>query len=398
MGTSYEMECGDLMAASEQEPSRSKIGIQTSVIGLVVNLMLVGIKLFAGYLANSVAIMADAMNSIGDSTSAILAMLGFYYASKPADRNHPYGHQRTEYISGLLTAVIILIVGFEFLITSVEKILNPTEVVASKLVIALLFLSMLIKGGLGLYYTYRNRQLDTPSKVFDALIKDSISDLLANLVIIVSYFAELATGLHIDGYIGAIVALIIIYNGFGSIIASANDIVGTRPDPDLVSDIQDVLDTFDSIIDYHDLHLHQYGPQQFFATVDIEIDSRKSLLDAHQVIDEIEARIEEDFDIQLVAHLDPIVINDAEQNHIYKLVKDSLKQLRSDFHFHDFRIQEQANDVKAIHFDVVVPDDIAWSDEQLLNKLYEQLNQRLGFPYSLHITFDRNYVLNHTGK
>src|SRR5690625_336136 len=227
------------MSKFEQE-KRVKSGIQTGIVGLIVNLILLIIKLIAGITAGSVSILADAMNSLGDSASSLFTIGGFYVSNKPADREHPYGHQRAEYISGLFIAIIILIVGFQFLLQSIERILNPTSVYSSRLVLVLLVLSILMKLILGLYYQKRSNQFNQPSNTLIALMFDSYSDALMTLVIVVSYFIEIQFGCYIVVYVGAVIALLILYSGFRSILESSNDLIGTRPDTELIGRMQKV--------------------------------------------------------------------------------------------------------------------------------------------------------------
>lgn len=371
---------------------RAKEGISTGIVGLFVNLILVIIKVFAGIIANSVSILADAMNNLGDSAASILTIAGFYIAKKPADREHPFGHERAEYIAGLFTAIIILIVGIQFLITSVERILNPTNVNRSEIVLALLLLSMIIKTGLGLYYYRINKKLPTYSSALNALMKDSLFDTLINSVIMISYIIEINFDLYIDGYIGILVALITVYGGVTSIIEASNDLLGTRPNPELIYEMQDLLDSYDTIIGYHDLILHNYGPHKMFATVDIEIDSTWDLIQSHRVIDEIEYRYKKKFDIVLVCHIDPVALNDNEQNEVYRIIKRVLKSYGNDFHFHDFRIQ-QIKEKREIFFDVVVPDSCIFSNEDLRVQITFDINKELCEKFPINIEFDRNYVL-----
>jgi len=332
------------------------------------------------------------MNSLGDSASSLFTIGGFYVSNKPADREHPYGHQRAEYISGLFIAIIILIVGFQFLLQSIERILNPTSVYSSRLVLVLLVLSILMKLILGLYYQKRSNQFNQPSNTLRALMVDSYSDALMTLVIVVSYFIEIQFGCYIVVYVGAVIALLILYSGFRSILESSNDLIGTRPDTELIGRMQKVLDSFDGPIGYHDLIIHKYGPNKVFATVDIEIDSRWSLIQAHKVIDEIEQEFKKQFNITLVGHLDPIILDDDKQNKIYSLVKKVLKTYHPDFHFHDFRVKKFENE-KEIHFDVVVPNEVTETDQELYDKItsdiYKEFNE-----YPIFIKFDRDYILD----
>ena len=379
----------------EQE-ERVKSGIQTGFIGLVVNIVLLTIKLIAGLTAGSVSILVDAMNSLGDTASSFFTIGGFYVSNKPADREHPYGHQRAEYISGLFIAIIILIVGFQFLLQSINRIFNPMSVYSSGLVLLLLIISILLKIGLGFYYQHRSKQMATQSNTVLALKKDSFNDALMTLVIIASYYIEIKFGWYIDGYVGAGVALFIIYSGFRSILDSSDDLLGTRPDVQMILRMREVLDSFETPIGYHDLLIHKYGPNKVFATVDIEIDSRLSLIQAHRVIDEIEQEFEKQFNIKLVGHLDPIILDDEEQNKIYALVKNVLKTYHSNFHFHDFRIKGN-DEKKEIHFDVVVPTDVVETDQELhykiISDIYSEFNE-----YPVRIKFDRDYILDEVNK
>lgn len=385
------IESGCLIMPEYQQEKRTKDGIGTGLVGLFVNLVLVVIKLVAGFIAGSVSILADAMNSLGDSASAILTIGGFYIANKPPDREHPYGHQRAEYISGLFTAIIILIVGFQFLNTSIQRIFNPTEVESSLLVIILLIVSILIKILLGIYYHQKNKKIEGFSKAIEALVKDSFFDVLINLVIIISYLIEIQTGWLIDGYIGAIVALLILHGGITTIIDTSNDLLGTRPDSELIDKMQGVLDSYSDLVGYHDLIFHKYGPNKIFATVDIEIDARWDIVEAHQVIDAIEKEFYKRFGIKLVGHIDPVELDDDELNEIHAIIKKLLKSYAYDFHFHDLRIEKE-EEKDFIAFDVTVPNEVEESDEDLFIRITDDLAGKIqGFPFR--IQFDRDYFL-----
>lgn len=377
----------------DKQQIRVQEGIRTGIFGLITNIILVIIKLIAGIMGNSVSIMADAMNSLGDTFNSILTITGFHIANKPADREHPYGHQRAEYLSGLFTAIIISFVGLQFLINSIKKIFEPVGVNSSTLVLALLILSILIKGGLAYYYRKKNKNMAVHSTVIETLMKDSLYDMFMNLVIIVSYVVEVQFGWLIDGFVGVFVAAIILRGGYDSIKDSSNDLLGTRPDPNLIDQMEEVLNSYDDLIGYHDLVLHKYGPNMFFATVDIEVDSRWDLLHAHQVTDTIEKEFKDKFSILLATHLDPIVLNDDNQNALYKVIKKTLKSYDKNFHFHDFRVEE-TDTTTVIYFDVVVPDSIKFSDEELYQKITQDIYHKIGYEYNMHIEFDRNYVLS----
>lgn len=380
------------MTAKEEYNLRINSGMKSGIAGLVTNLGLTIIKIFAGLTAGSVSILADAINSFGDMASAVLTIGGFYIANKPADKEHPYGHQRAEYISGLIISILIMLVGFQFFISSLEKIMHPTSVINSRLVFLILMISVLVKLALALYYRSLNKKIQSESIVLTALVKDSLNDALMTLVIIVSYFIEVRFGWQIDGYIGAGVALFIVYSGVMSIIAASNNLLGRRPSRELVLEMQKVLDSYDTILDYHDLLIHKYGPGNYFVTVDIEMDSRWTLLEAHKVIDEIEQEFKERFNSTTVCHLDPIVLDNDHHNEIYTFVKQTLKNRDEKFHFHDFRVIDYKN-TKEIHFDLVIPKHIQDTDEELYQFLQAALAEKYG-EYRLDLNFDRYYLLD----
>lgn len=376
--------------SNKRQKSRTKYGIRSGVLSLIINLLLTTVKVVAALLSRSVSIMADAMNSLGDSASSLLTIGGFYFAAKPADKEHPYGHQRAEYISGLIVSIIILYIGLEFLISSIGRIINPQPIEGTPLVIGLLIFSIIGKAFLG-YILYRY-QKEISSTTIQALIKDSAYDIIMTSVVLISYFIQYQTGLALDGWIGAAVALFIIHGGFTSILDSIDDLLGERPDSSLVEKMQEILDSYQELIGYHDLIVHKYGPNKIFATVDIEIDANWSLMNAHNVMDRIEKEFENKLNVKLVSHLDPILLDSDEQNRIHYWVKIALKNLEYDFTFHDFRIEEIEGD-ETVSFDVVIPDDVKETNAEIYEMITDELQQYIS-EYPIRIEFDRHYILD----
>lgn len=374
---------------SKNQEERAKLGIHTGIIGVIVNVILVIIKLTAGLLVGSVSILADAMNNLGDSAGAILTIAGFRISNRPPDKEHPFGHQRAEYISGLFVAVIILVVGFQFLLESISKIINPTAVDSSVTVIILLILSVLLKLGLGVYYRTQSNRLS--SSTLNTLKKDSINDSIMTLAVILSYIIEIQFNWYIDGYVGLVIALIIIYSGFTSVMESSDTLLGTRPDDELIDAMQEILNSYQSLIGYHDLIVHRYGPNKIFATVDIEIESSWSLNEAHDLMDHIEKNFENQLSVVLVGHLDPVQLEDDRQNEIHALIKRTLKSYDQDFHFHDFSIEE-TEDNSIIYLDIVVPESIKATDKEIYEQFSADINKEIS-GYKIFIKFDRNYLL-----
>lgn len=369
--------------------SRTRIGILSGKAGLVSNLFLFFIKLIAGWIAGSVSIMADAMNNLSDSASSVLTLLGFHFSSKPPDKEHPYGHERSEYISGLLVSVVILFVGYEFLMSSIDRILNPSSLNSTPLVYILLIVSVFLKILQGFFYKDAAAQID--SNTIRAASQDSFNDVYTTLVVLSSILIERLTGWQIDGYAGVLIALYILYSGYQSITNSFNDLLGSRPNEDEIAKMSQKLDSYSSIIGYHDLLVHSYGPNKTFASVHIEIDDSWSLTEAHNVIDMIENEFKEQLGIQLVCHLDPIAIQSEEHTKVYRQVKQILQSYQLNLKFHDFRIEEK-DEQSTIHFDIVVPDGVSKGNEELEQSIIQDIHKTIG-DFRVKIKFDRVYLL-----
>ncbi|WP_156908053.1 cation diffusion facilitator family transporter [Atopococcus tabaci] len=368
---------------------RTRVGLLSGNVGVLSNLALFIVKLTAGWLAGSVSIMADAMNSLSDSASSVLTLLGFHFASKPPDKEHPYGYERSEYISGLLVSVVILFVGYEFLMSSINRILNPEPLTTSPLIFGLLAVSVGAKVAQG--YFYKHSAALIKSRAIEATSQDSFNDVYTTLIVLAASILERFTGWTIDGYAGVLIALYILYSGVQLIRGAIDDLLGSRPNEEELSEIAQRLDAYSSIVGYHDLLVHNYGPTNAFATVHIEIDDSWSLTEAHELIDAIEKEFNEEMGIQLVCHIDPIAIQSEEHTTIYRQIKNILQSHQLNLKFHDFRIEESPNQ-SIIHFDVVVPDNVTLTDAELFHSIQGQTRNTIG-NYELDITFDRVYLL-----
>lgn len=369
--------------------SRAVFGMIAGQIGLLSNFLLFGMKLLIGLFSGSVSIIADAMNNLSDSASSVLTLVGFRIATKPADKEHPYGHQRSEYITGMIISLIILFVGGQFLRTSVERILQPESLQTSPLMFVILVSSIAIKVIQGYFYQETARHIG--SKTLLASAKDSFNDVYTTITVLVSAAIEHLTGWQIDGYTGLLIAIYIIFSGVQMLSGFINDLLGKRPSEEEITEMTAYLDDHQSIVGYHDLLIHNYGPEKTFATVHIEIDDSWSLNQAHMVITAIEKEFKEELKINLVCHLDPIDIRSEEQTKVYRFVKQLLESYNLNLQFHDFRI-EKNGDRSLIQFDVVVPEDIKLTNEQLLAKIEKDITQQIG-SYDFDLIFDRNYLL-----
>lgn len=373
------------LAKQTNEEARMRLGIVSGRVGLVSNLLLFIIKLIAGTMSGSISIITDGMNNLGDSASSLLTLFGFRAASKPADKEHPYGHERSEYITGLLISVIIIYVGIQFFTSSIQQILNPTSLNASPIVFALLVMSIIAKMMQGNFY--RTAAKSIHSNTLHGAAQDSINDVYVTTIVLISAMVETFTGWQIDGYAGALLSIIIVYSGIQAINDSINDLLGTRPSKDEIHEMKELLDQYNSIVGYHDLLVHNYGPNKTFATIHIEIDDSWDMKHAHRVIHDIEVDFVEKLGVELVCHVDPIAIQNEEHTAIYRQVKQILKSLNLALTFHDFKV-ERIDDENHITFDVVVPDNVEKTNDELLRMIQEKIHQQIGC-YKLIIEFDR---------
>lgn len=365
--------------ANNKEERRQRVGILSGRVGLVSNLFLFVIKLVAGLMSGSISIVTDAMNNLGDSASSVITLFGFRAASKPADKEHPFGHERSEYISGLIISIIIIYVGLQFLSSSFNQIMHPTPLNTSTLVFVLLIVSIVIKVLQGQFY--RKMAKEIQSNTLQNSAQDSINDVYITTMVLVSSLVETWTGWQIDGYAGGLLSLFIIYSGIQAIRDSIDDLLGKRPSKVEIRQMKDLLDQYDNIVGYHDLLVHSYGPNQTFATIHIEIDDSWNLTRAHHLIDCIEEDFKHKLGVELVCHLDPIAIQNEHDTAIYRQVKAILKGFN--LKFHDFKVEHQT-----ILFDIVLPDNPQLTDDALFMQIEQKIHEQIG-NYEVKIIFDR---------
>ena len=320
-------------------------------VGIIINTLLFLIKLFVGLFAGSIAIIADAFNNLSDAASSIITIIGFKMANKPADAEHPFGHGRIEYISALVVSFMVMLVGFQFVKTSFSKILNPEAVTFE----IMPFLLLLISIGFKIWLSKFNKNLGNKinSSALKAAGTDALGDVFTSTTVVISFFASNFTSLPIDGYIGVLVALVIIYSGFSLIKETISPLLGEAPDAELVQQINDMVLSYEHISGVHDLIIHNYGVGKCMASIHAEIPSNVDLITIHEIIDTAEREISKKLNIYLVIHMDPMCIHDEKVNGIKKEVQDILLKYESIKSMHDFRITE-GNDKINIIFDVEV--------------------------------------------
>ena len=321
------------------------------IIGIVTNLILFIIKLSVGLFSNSVSILADAFNNLSDAASSIITIIGFKMANKPADAEHPFGHGRIEYITAMIVSFMVMLVGLQFVKTSFQKIINPTLVTFELWPFILLLISIGFKFWLSKFNKSIGNKIN--SSTLKATATDAMGDVFTSTTVVISFLISKFTTLPIDGYIGIVVALAIVYSGFSLIKETLSPLLGEPPDPVLVSDITDMVMSYDNITGIHDLIVHNYGPGRIMASIHAEIPSNIDIMEIHHIIDTAEREISKKLNIYLVIHMDPICVDTAEIIEARNMLKDVLSKYEEVKSFHDFRVVGENNN-KNLIFDIEV--------------------------------------------
>lgn len=320
-------------------------------IGIITNSILFLIKLSVGIISGSVSILADAFNNLSDAASSIITIIGFKLASKPADAEHPFGHGRIEYITAMIVSFMVMLVGLQFVKTSFQKIINPTTVTFELIPFILLLISIGFKFWLSKFNKSIGNKIN--SSTLKATATDAMGDVFTSTTVVISFLLCKFTTLPIDGYIGIIVALAIVYSGFSLIKETLNPLLGETPDPILVNNINNMVMSYDNITGVHDLIVHNYGPGRIMASLHAEIPSNIDIMEIHDIIDTAEREISKKLNIYLVIHMDPVCVDTDEIIEARKIVSDILEKYKEVKSFHDFRVIRE-NDKKNLLFDIEV--------------------------------------------
>ena len=363
---------------------RAAYGKLAGFVGIVCNLLLFAGKLLAGILSGSVAITADAVNNLSDASSSLVTLLGFKLAERPADEEHPYGHARIEYLSGLAVAALILIIGVELAKNSFEKILHPETVAFSFLTLGILIASILVKLWMALFCHTLGKRIG--STTLAATAADSRNDVITTAAVLLGCLLGHFFGWKIDGYIGLLVALFILWSGIGIAKDTISPLLGEQADPELVRRISDLILSHEKILGIHDLMVHDYGPGQCFASVHAEMAVSDDPLTCHDIIDDIERDALRELRVHLVIHYDPIVTDDEELNRMHALVEQEIKAIDPALTIHDFRMVRGPGHTNLI-FDLVIPFSMANQKVDLKRRIDERVQFENKRYYTV-ITFD----------
>lgn len=367
---------------------REKYGYLGSIVGILINILLAASKYFIGIITNSIAISADAINNLSDSVSNVITLVSFKMANAKPDKEHPFGHGRIEYVAALVVGFFVELMGYELIKSSVDKIKNPEAVVFSVPAVIVLVLSIGGKIWLALFNRYLGKKIDSPA--MSAVVTDSIGDTTATAITLVSLVASLFTDIPLDGYMGIVVSLFILYSGFGILKESIGIILGKPPEKEAVDELVDFIMSHDEILGIHDLVIHSYGATRTFASIHTEISADGDLLKAHDTIDSIERLVKEKFGIELVIHMDPIVTNDEKTEKYYQLIHKTIKDFDDTLSIHDFRVVEGPVHTNFI-FDVVIPHRYRLTEKELIAEINDRIH-KINENYFLVITIDNCYI------
>lgn len=372
---------------SEDPKVRAAIGILSGIVGIVCNVLLCGGKLAVGIATGSVSITADAMNNLSDATSSVVTMLGFRLAERPADGEHPFGHARYEYLSGLAVSALILIIGVELAKSSLDKVLHPAAVEFGWTTAAVLVGSILVKLWMSLFNTRLSKAIH--SATLAATAADSRNDVITTSAVLLAALIEHFTAFRADGWMGLAVSCFILYSGVGLAKDTISPLLGENADPELREKIVDNIRACPKVLGFHDLMVHDYGPGQRFASIHVEMDRREDPMECHEIIDDLERECLKSHGVHLVIHYDPIVTDDPELDRMHVRVEQLLHTYDIRLGVHDFRMVPGKGHVNLI-FDVVLPTDLRGQEADITAALEKALNQGSGVTYYPVITFDQS--------
>lgn len=370
---------------TEDPAVRDKCGRVAGAVGIVTNFLLFLMKIIVGTVFHSVSVTADAVNNLTDSGSSVVTLIGFKMASKPADEKHPFGHARIEYLSGVIVSFIVIFLGLQLGMSSIEKILTPEENALTPVALVVLVISILAKLWQCLFYRKVGRMIKSES--VEATSKDSRNDVIATSVVLLGAVITMLTGVNLDGYMGAAVALFIVFSGVQLTISTADPLLGQAPEGELVQTITEKMLSYPGIIGMHDLAVHNYGVGRCFASAHCEVDAKNDILVSHDLIDNIERDFSRDLGIHMVIHLDPVIVGDARTDALHRKVQSLVTALYPTVTIHDFRVIWGVTHSNIV-FDAAVPFSVKDSDAVITQKLEAEI-QKLDPEYRTVVTIDR---------
>lgn len=366
---------------------REKYGLLSGFVGIVINVLLSVSKFIIGTVSNSISITADALNNFTDALSCIVTLFGFKMASRKPDKEHPFGHGRIEYVAALIIGFIVELIGLELIKSSVDKILHPEKTVFSYYAAAVLIISILAKLYLAVFNRGLGKRVNSP--VLSASVKDSVSDITATSFTLLALIISALTNVNLDGWFGIVVSIFVMYSGFGILRESIGIILGNPPSGEFVEKLSRLIKDHDGVLGMHDLVIHSYGESRSFGSVDIEVPASFTLVEAHDIVDEIEKMAKEQLGIELAAHIDPIDETNEKYEELVDVLTKIVEKVDKTLTFHDLRVIP--GERGKIVFDLVMPFDCIYS----AGELYEIINQMAkeqGIKYEIKPTVEYSYI------
>ncbi len=364
---------------------RARIGKLSGAVGIICNCLLAAGKLIVGHMTSSMSITADGLNNLSDGASSVVTLLGFKLAEKPADRKHPYGHARIEYIAGLTVAVMILFIGLELGKSSVQKFINPEPIEFSFTAVWVLCASILVKLFMMLFNLKMGRRIN--SNALLATAADSRNDVMTTSAVLAASIVEHFYDVRIDGVMGIAVSLFILYSGIKLAGETMSPLLGEGANPELQKQITDYINGCPMVLGCHDLMVHDYGPGRRYASIHVEIDKNEDPMACHARIDRMERECLKNYGTHLVIHYDPVVTDDPEVNSTKRLVNTIIKVRDGRLTIHDFRMKDDGESVK-MSFDMILPEDLRGQEQSIKETVEKALNSLDSKKYYADITFD----------
>ena len=370
---------------------RKKYGVLASVFGIISNLIICAFKITIGLLFGLISLVADGMNNLADASSSIISFIGFKLSSKPADKDHPFGHARIEYISGFIVSLLVALVGVELIMSSFEKLFLWEEAINDPKTIIITIIVLIFSILAKLYQCFFNRSIGKKinSTSLIATSVDSRNDAISTIVILLGLIISYFTGFNLDSFLGIAVGIFILISGFKLIIETANPLLGEKPDKELVKALTDKILSYEGILGIHDLQIHTYGPSYTFASLHVEVDASEDILTTHDTIDNIEKACYESLHVHTVIHMDPVIVNDPYTEIVKKDFDIIINSFDLPLSIHDFRVVKGPTHTNVV-FDLVVPHKKKISDEKLVELIKEKAKE-ISPVYQCVIEIDQDY-------
>ena len=360
----------------------------TGTLGIIVNSVLCVIKIILGFAINSIAIVADGFHDLADSLAACITLIASRIARMPADKNHPYGHARVEYLASLLVSAIVLIVGYQLLRTSIEKCIHPEPTAFSWLMVAFMVFAILLKGSQALFTIATGKHINSLPVI--AAGTDNRNDVITSIIIVIGMLLNKFAGLDLDGYLGCLVSLFILFTGINLIRETISPLLGEPPDRETVDEMHAIIMAHPEVIGVHDLVIYNYGPGRTFASFHAEVDSRGDILEIHNVIDRIENELAEKMNINAACHMDPIVVNDPTRILMQDVIAKAIMDIDGVESYHDLRVVPGKTHTNII-FDLVFTPGTKTTKDEIFSRLEEAV-KREGDQFEVVINYDQSFI------